>query len=238
MLGYTCLFSASAARAGDREDALAIIDQAIQAQGGADALAKSRTAVRHGKGVVYQGDQEQAFTDEMTLDLPDRWQRSLQIGMDVRFNVAVAGDKGWHALGGKVEDLGPERLKELREELYVLWLETLLPLRGEGFDLAPLPEIKVNGKPAVGVQASSKGRPDVKLYFDRATHLLTKVEWSGQEAGQPHAKEHFLGDFKEFDGVKLPTHWVETIDGKKISELTSAEYKFPAKVDDAAFTKP
>ncbi|HVS39051.1 MAG TPA: hypothetical protein VMS17_26060 [Gemmataceae bacterium] len=234
----TLVFGSAAVQAGDREDALAILDQAIQAQGGADALAKFRTAIRHGEGVVYQGDDKRPFTDEMTLDVPDRLQRSAEIDKQVHFAIAVAGDKGWHALGGKVEDLGPERLKELHEEIYVLWLETLLPLRDKGFDLTPLPEIKVNGRPAVGVQASSKGHADVKLYFDKTTHLLTKGEWSGKEAGQSHAKEHFIGDFKDFDGVKLPTHYIETTDGKKICELTSASYQFPVKVDDAAFVRP
>ena len=237
-LALACVGAATAARAGDRDDALAIIDQAVQAQGGADALAKLRTAVRRGEGFLYQGDDKQPFTDEMRLDLPDRWRLSLEIDKQVRFTVAVAGDKGWEALGGKVDDLGPERLKEMREEIYVLWLETLLPLRKDGFDLAPLPEAKVDGQTVVGVQASSKGRPDVKLYFDKETHLPARVEWSAREAGLPHAKAYLLSDYRDFDGVKAPTHLVETTDGKKISELTSASYKFPSKADDAAFTKP
>ncbi len=238
LLAWGCVFGATAARAGDRDDALAVIDQAIQAQGGASTLAKLPTAVRRGEGVLYQGDEKQPFTDEMTLDLPDRWRIALEINKQVRFSIAVTGDKGWEALGGKVEDVGPERLKELREAMYVLWLETLLPLRKDGFDLAPLPEAKVDGQPAVGVQASSKDHPDVKLYFDKTTHLPVKVEWSAREAGLPHAKEVLLGDYKEFDGVKMPTHLIEMTDGKKVSELTSASYKFPSKADDAAFTKP
>ena len=230
--------TAALAHAGDREEALATIEQAVKAHGGADALAKARTAVRSGEGVIYQGGKEAAFTDEMTWDLPGRWRDAVEIQKTIRFTIAVDGDKGWQGVGGTAADLGPERLRELREEMYVLWLETLTPLQKDGFDLAPLPEIKVNGQAAVGVKASSKGHADAKLYFDGRTHLLVKIARTSEEAGLNLDKEYLFSDHKEFDGVKMPTHVVETLDGKKASELTSASYKFPAKADDSAFAKP
>ena len=215
-----------------------IVDQAIKAQGGEDALNKARTAVRDGEGIMFQGGKEVKFTDEMTWNLPDQWRDAVEIEKSLRFTMAVNGDKGWQAIGGTVSDLGPERLKELREEIYILWLETLTPLKKDGFDLTPLPEIKVNGQPAVGVKASSKGHADAKLYFDAHSHLLVKIERASDEAGLSLDKEYLFGGHKEFDGVVLPTHVVETLDGKKASELTSASYKFPSKPDESAFAKP
>ncbi len=224
--------------AGDREDALAVVELAVMAHGGADALAKARTVVRSGEGVLYQGGKEAAFTDEMTWNLPEQWRDAVEIQKSIRFTIAVNGDKGWQAVGGTVSDVGPERLKEIREEIYILWLETLTPLQKEGFDLAPLPEIKVNGQAAVGVKASRKGHADAKLYFDGRTHLLVKIARTSEEAGLNLDKEYLFSDHKDFDGVKMPTHVVETLDGKKASELTSASYKFPSKPDDSAFAKP
>lgn len=232
------LLAAGAASANDRDDALAVIDQAIQAQGGADALAKVRTAVRSGEGVLYQGGTEVPFTDQMTLDLPERWRDSVEIDKKVQVAIAVNGDKGWQSSVGAVSDLGPERLKELREEIYVLWIQTLLPLKKDGFELAPMPEAKVGDRPAAVVKAASKGHADASLFFDKQTHLLLKVERVSEEAGLKLPKEYLLSDYKEFDGVKLPTHLTEMLAGKKASELKSASYKFPAKADDAAFAKP
>ena len=232
------LLTAARGYAGDREDALAVVEQAVKAHGGADALAKARTAVRSGEGVVYQGGKEAAFTDEMTWDLPGRWRDAVEIQKAIRFTIAVDGDKGWQSVGGTAADAGPERLRELREEMYVLWLETLTPLTKGGFDLAPLPGAKVNGRAAAGVRASSKGHADAKLYFDARTHLLVKVARAAEEAGLNLDKEYLLDGHKEFDGVTLPTHVVETLDGKKSSELTSASYKFLPKADDSLFAKP
>ena len=234
-----CLLAATAhALAGDREDALAIIDQAVKAHGGADGLAKVRTAVRAGEGVILNDETKTPFTDELTLNLPDQWRDSVVIDKKVRFAIAVNGDKGWQAVSGTVTELGPARFKELREEIYVLGLETLTPLQKDGFDLAPLPEIKVGDRAAVGVKVSSKGHADAKLYFDGETHLLVKIERTALEAGLKLDKEYLFGDHKVFDGVKLPTRQMELLQGKKVMELTSASYKFPSKPDEAAFAKP
>ena len=182
--------------AGEREDALAIIDQAVKAHGGADALAKVRTAVRAGRGTIFQGEMKIPFTDEVTLNLPNQWRDSVEIDKKGRFTIAVNGDKGWQDASGTVTEIGPAGFKELREEIYVLGLETLTPLQKAGYDLAPLPEIKVAGQPAVGVKVSSKGHADAKLYFDGQTHLLVKIEREAQEAGLKLDKQYLFGELQ------------------------------------------
>src|SRR5262249_25113206 len=129
-------------------------------------------------------------------------------------------------------------LEELREEAYVQWLATLVPLKKDPFELAPVPEIKVDGKPAGGVKVSSKGHGDVKLYFDKASGLLVKIERPAREAGLQVDKEYVYSDHKTFDGVKLPTRSVELLNGKKFTQLSSAAYKFLDKPDASAFDKP
>ena len=90
--------------------------------------------------------------------------------------IVVNGDKGWQSAGGPAMALGAERLREIRNEMYVLWLTTLTPLKKDDVQLSPLPDIKVHGEAAAGIKATSKGHPDVKLYFDKKTHLLVKVD--------------------------------------------------------------
>jgi hypothetical protein len=104
--------------------------------------------------------------------------------------------------------------------------------------LAPLPEAKVNGEPAAGVKVSSKGRPDVKLYFDKKSHLLVKAERQAAEAGETALHEETYGGYKEFDGLKLPTKVMRSVGGKKVSDTTEAGYKFPDKVEEGTFAKP
>jgi hypothetical protein len=231
------------ARASDREAALAIIEQAIKAHGGEDGLARAQRASRTGSGALTLGEKESAFTDEVLMSLPERLRVALSLEVEPGKKappliLTINGDKGWVSQFGTVSELSKERLDEMREEAYVQWLTTLVPLRKDTFELAPVPEIKVDGKAAAGVKASSKGHNDVKLYFDKASGLLVKIERRARQAGLPVEKEYLYSEHKPFDGVKLPTKQVELLNGKKFSQLSSAAYKFLDKVDAAAFDKP
>ena len=85
---------------------------------------------------------------------------------------------------------------------------------------------------------ASKGHVEVRLYFDKASGLLVKIERLSKEAGVSLNKEYIYSAHKDFDGVKLPTKEVDLINGRKFSELTSMTYKLQTKIDDATFAKP
>jgi hypothetical protein len=238
LLCGVALAAAPNAVAGEQEEALALVDRAVKAHGGADALNKAQALVRSGTGTMTLFGNTSSFTDEVTWSLPDRLRLAMEVEKKYRLTMVVNGDKGWQSAGGPTVDLGPARLAEVRDEMYVLWLTTLMPLKQTAFKLSPLPEIKVNGAAAVGVKVMSKDKADVKLYFDKKTNLLVKIERRATEGGQKVDKEYFYSDHKDFDGVKLPTKQSEWINGRKFSELTGATYKFPKKLEEAVFAKP
>jgi hypothetical protein len=229
------------AAAADRDAALAVLDQAIKAHGGADALGRARTAVRTGTGTLTPAGKDVPFSEETVWQLPERFRMSIELGSGPdRSRVVVGVDraKGWQSTGGMVADLSRERLDELREEAYVLWLTTLTPLRQDGFELTPLPEVRVGGRPLAGVKAASKGHADVKLYFDKESGLLAKVERRGREAGLTVEKEYLFGNPRDFDGVKLPTRVTELRNGSRFADLTNVSYKFLRGVNDGTFARP
>jgi len=235
LAGAMLLGLVASARAGERETAL--IDQAIKAHGGAAALTKAQTVVRTGSGTLFVGA-EAAFTDEATFALPGRAKLILKSDAFGQVIIVLNGDRGWRSAGGMVNEVPKEGLDEIREEAYVDWLTTLVPLRKDGFDLAPAADKTVDGKPAAGVKVASKGHGDVRLYFDKASGLLVQIERQSKEAGIAATKEYVFGGHKDFDGVKLPTKRTELLNGKKFVELTATSYKFPSKLDDATFGKP
>jgi hypothetical protein len=231
------LAGAPTTSAGEHEDALAVVEQAIKAHGGADALARMQNVQRSGAGTITLGKNTQAFTAEVAWSLPDRLRMALVLDKKFPVTTVLNGDKGWQSSGGPAMEMGAEGLRELRDELAVRRLATLTPLTRGEFKLAPLPEVKVNGEPAVGVKAA-QGKTEMKLYFDKKTHLLVKIERRASEGGQMLDKEYVFSDHKEFDGVQLPTKEVVLLNGRKFSEESGMTYKMPRKIDDAVFGKP
>ncbi len=224
-------------RADDGADALAIVDDAIKAHGGADALTKAQSFTRKGTGHIFPSDKPMTVTEELTVNLPGQMRLAADVQGAGKILLVLNGDKGWRSQGGAADELGGERLKELADEAYVLWLTTLVPLKKDGVMLKPLPEIKVGDKPAVGVAINAKDHSTVKLYFDKTSHLLVKVEREAKQAGSTVNKEYLYEDYKKTDGVQLPGKITELVNGAKFSELTSVSYKLH-KADETSFGKP
>ena len=217
-----------------------LLQKGIIAQGG-ERLLKARTLIRVAKGELDAFPQPIPFVGEARFNLPDqaRWNFELEQNKQKSLILLIVNkDKGWRATGGAAQDLTARELDNLREEAYVHWVMTLLPVLQNAFEVSPLPETKVNGEPAVGFKAATKGKPDVSLYFDKKTFLLAKAEYKGKEADLTVNKEIILSAYKDYDGLKLPTKLLVQSNGKRVAEWNVKEYKFPERVDDAAFSKP
>jgi hypothetical protein len=233
--------AAGSAWAADRDVALAILDQAIKAHGGTDALNRVQTGVRTSSGTIALYGKDLPFADEMIWQLPHRFRLNLEVGTGQdksRIVLVATPDKGWQNAGGMAMELGRERLTELQDDAYVLWLATLTPLRQAGFDLTPLPEIRIEGRTATGVLVGNKGHAETKVYFDKETGLLVKMERRAREAGVALDKEYLYSSYKDFDGVKLATKLREMHNGSRFADLTNISYRFLRAVNDATFARP
>jgi hypothetical protein len=238
-LGVVVGIGTPAARAADTPRM--IVEQAIKAQGGAAKLAKMSRMILTAKGEITLAGVTSAATAETTMQLPERcrWSFELDAGnQKVVVLLGIDGEKGWRSSAGIAKDMTKQEWEEQSGLAYGLWLMTLLPLKDAGTALEALPDLKVGEDSAVGIRASRRGRPDVKLYFDAKTHLLVKVERKAKDAGEEINLEYFLSDHKDFDGVKLPAKRVEMSKGKKLAQWTVTGVKFPDRLDDALFTKP
>jgi len=223
--------------AGPREDALAVIEKAIKAHGGEKGLLKLQDCTRKGEGVMVVGKEEQPFTDTLAITLPDRLKHAVDLEQRAKVVTVLSGEQGWTLAGGTVTMMSKELRDEIGEEIYVWSLATLVPLTRGAYDLAPLPESKVDGRAALGVRVRTKGKPEAKLYFDKETQLLIKITRPAKFAGAVIEKEYLFRAFREFDGVKLPTQAVETVAGRKFSELKRTTYDL-RKPDDSQFNRP
>jgi hypothetical protein len=242
VVGIT-LLSARHAVANERDDALEILNKAIKAHGGDDALAKAAQLNRKGAGtIVLFMDQEMPFTDDLTFGLPGRFRMNVDItagNKKMQITLVVNGDTAWQDNGGKVEETSKERLAELQEEAYVQWVSLLAPLKkNTDFRLIPLPQTKINERTATGIKVERKPYPAIELYFDDETKLLVKLQRKTKQSGVEFQKQVYFSEFKEVDGVRLPFHIVELLNDKKLSDVKVAGYKLLEKADERMFSKP
>jgi hypothetical protein len=221
-----------------------IINKAIQAQGGEANLAKQK--------IVRQKGTYRRFTDgtegtpivswEQITQLPDRIKNVQKVEIDgqkMSMTIVVKGDQGWTNMYGQIGNIDESMFASVKEDLYVEEVSSLVPLKGKEYQLSMLAEVRVNGKPAVGVKVAAKGRRDVRLYFDKGSMLLVKrVQRVSDGNGGQVTQEEFFSEYKETDKVKLPRKLMTFADGKKIAEGTIDEVQFLQKIEEKEFDKP
>jgi hypothetical protein len=241
---FLSFLAAPGVRADPRADALALLEEAIRAQGGKDGLTKAATFQRYGNGtLILPGPTgaptaKQSFTDFIVGKLPGKLRVNIDLEKRLQITMIVDDKKGWKSSGGTTVELSGNGLEELQEEAYVRWLETLVPLLGNGFTLTTAGQAERDGKAVVGIKVASKGHPEATLWFDKGTKLLVLIEKEASLAGKKVQKSYAYASHKEFAGVKLPTRITEKIEGNVVTEATITDYRFPDKIDDAFFGRP
>jgi hypothetical protein len=231
-----------APRSPAQEGPQAILDKAIKAQGGAEKLAKIKAVRTKSKGSVdVMGGVD--YTDETTMLLAGKIKIAMDLdimGQKVNQTLVFDGTKGWIKVAGMVIDMDDKLLGIMKDAVYMAKVGQLMLHKDKGLKLSALGEVKVNGRPAVGVTLSTAGQKDVNMYFDKETGLVAKMEHRtlDYQSGQEVAEERIILEYQDVDGMKVAKKVLVNRDGKKFVEAEVLEVKFPDQLDDSEFAKP
>jgi outer membrane lipoprotein-sorting protein len=233
------LLPAGGARA-DVAGARAVVEKAIRAKGGAAATDKYRCQRTKADGKFYGAGEAVSFSGKGWAEFPDRSRMEID-APGFQLVQVVAGDKGWVSTGGVTHEMTKEQLAEANEDRYANGLTRLTPLLQEGYKLSSLGEVKVDGKPAVGVKVEHKGHREVRLFFDKDSGLLLKIERKATDflaRETSYTAETTFGDYRKTDGIQVAYKFAIRRDGKLYAEYENTEVKFSEKLDDKLFTRP
>src|SRR5205085_1514954 len=128
------------------------------------------------------------------------------------------GGKGWVQQMGNTEDMNEDQVADAKEGMYANSLADLNGIRDPGLKLTSLGESKVGDKGVVGVKATKEGHKEVKIYFDKETDLVVKMQRTAKNpmSGDDVDQEQLFDDYKEWsDGVKRPLKQTVKREGKE-----------------------
>ena len=225
-----------------QDDPKAIVAQAIKAHGGEEKLTKLKATKTKGKGTIMVMGNPLEFTVDAISQQPNQMRNEVKVeAMGQSFTVVqvLNKDKAWKTVNGQMVDIDTNELEGLKDQVYGDYVESLVPLLKGDFKLEALGALKVDDKPAVGVKVSSKGHKDIKLFFDKESHLLVRSQSRGKDEGMNEIDvQSTVSNFKDVEGVKTPTKIQVMRDGKKFIDLEVTEIKLMEKADPANFEKP
>ncbi len=229
-------------RADDKSEALAIVNKAIEAHGGEAELKKAQTSTSKMKGTVHVMGLDIAFAGDVWNQGADRQRVDLDseiMGQKFKIIHVFNRDKGWIKLNDKAMEMDKDKVTEAVEGAHAALVGTLTPLKGKDYSLAAGGDEKVMDREAVAVLVSRKDRRDIKLFFDKKTQLLVKVEMrvKDEASGQEVLQESFLSDFSD-KAPKQASKVAVKRDGKPYLEAEISDWKAEDKFDDSLFDKP
>lgn len=234
---------ASAAHSADEADAKTVIDKAIEAAGGREALAKyEKPFVMEIKIKFFTPRGVTESKSKKTRWFPDCF-RDEGDGSTRKFSMLFNGKSGKYTgytaqKGMTINSLNESQIEQARDTIYCERLTTLLPLAAPGFTLTMVDEIVLDGRPSVGVKISHADRPDVTLYFDKETYVLTKQVRPWRQPGGNRTFTILYDDYVEADGLVYPRKATRYLDDVKSYESEITDLKFLDSVDKTVFEVP
>jgi hypothetical protein len=243
-LGVLCVLSAARAAADD--DAKAILTRAIKAHGGEATLLKYQAGKFKNKGkLTLPGLGEIEVTQNVSYMLPNKFKETMEMeiaGTPIKTETIVNGDKMSIEANGKEVPISDAIKKALEDGRYMLKVGRLVDLvKDKGYKLEGVGEIKVEGKPAVGIRVSHKGKKDINLYFNKETSRMVKVEHRGIDpmTEKEFTEERIVTEYmdKKSNGVLMPKKVLVKRDGKTFMEAEVEEGEVLEKIDDSEFKK-
>src|SRR5579883_505832 len=220
-----------------------LIERAVRAHGGAEALGRVHAEKIKFKGTMVVQGHTSSILVEKTLQLPSKYKSVVEINTNGDKHTlihVVNRDKTYVAVDGRALPATPETLAEMRGVLELERAQHLLPLlEDKSYQLTLAEEIKVNDRPAVGVRITGRGRKEMRLYFDKEYGLLVRAENRLDVGKDKEIRQHFFyGDYKEIGGYKRPTKVRAYRDGTQVMEAELLDAKPLDKVDETEFAKP
>ena len=246
------LVSAAPARADDAE-VKAVIDKAVEALGGEEALAGAGAFEVAGR-VEGQERQGRPFEASLRCTVQGPASYRLYLYHDGRDDFLGEPDMVW-AGGPGARDLWyfrPSGGNLLRRDAdYLVGYDKTLRQHVASFNLAPLldgaskveraGEGSVDGRPAVLLKVAPPDGGGFTMSFDKESGLPVEQSFPGRHAVRQARQTTSLRDYKDFGGLKVATHRVTAFEvrGTKMAEVFQVLGFTPlGRVDPATFAKP
>jgi len=231
-----------AGRSAAQDDAKEIIRKAIAAHGGAEKLEKFKGARSASKGSISIMGMDLDFTADMVSQFPDKQKTTIKL--EVMGNAATIvqllnGDKMSLTVNGMPAPLMDAQKDSLKQSLALQKVMNLTPLLSDkSYELKAIPGTKVGDKDTVGVEVKGKDLKECKVYFDKDTNLIARVDHKGMDpTGMNEVDQQVtLSDYKDVQGVKKPMKTVMTHDKQKFMESTVTKVELSEKIDDKEFS--
>ena len=222
---------------GDMAKAKEIIAMAVDAYGGLEKLQAVKTIVIEARTAANSP------MGPMNLDVkgyqvyPDKFRQDIKMPQG-EMSVAFNGTSGFALTPMGPQPLPPEMTASMKDGIFrePVWLLVNLMQGDSSIQYAGTEEVM--GKPAFILLVKQPSGEMLKIFISEETHYIVKMGFRETEQGVTLNKESLMDDYRDVDGVKIPYHLVQNVEGEQFTETHISSVTINAELDDSLFQEP
>ena len=221
----------------DMAKAKEIIAMAVDAYGGLEKLQAVKNIVIEGSATANSP------MGQMNLEIkeyqvhPDKFRQDIKTPQG-EMSVTFDGTSGFALTPMGTQPLPPEMTDPIKDDLFrqPIWLLASLMQGVSSIQYTGTEEVM--GNPTAILLVPQPSGEVVKVFVSEETHYIVKMGFREIEQGVVVNKETLLSDYRDVDGVKVPHHIQQNVEGELFTEMRISSVALNAELDDTLFQEP
>ena len=221
----------------DMVKAKEILAAAVEAHGGLEKLQAVKNIVMEGRTSANSPAGPMQLEATSYYVYPDKFRQDLKHPQGEMAYV-FDGTSGFALTPMGVQPIPPQIAVTFKDAVFreTLWLLTNLSQNDIPIQYAGTEE--VGGKPASILMIPQPSGAMLKLFVSEETHYVVKLAYPDSSQGVTVNRETFMEDYRDVDGVKVPYHVVQNVEGQLFSDSKITSITLNAELDASLFQEP
>ena len=222
---------------GDTAKAKEILARAIDAYGGLEKLQAVKNIVTEASASANSPMGPMNMDVKGYRVFPDKLRQDIKMPQG-EMSVAFDGTSGFAMTPMGPQPLPPEMTASMKDGIFrePIWLLASLAQDGSSIQYAGAEEVM--GAPTAIVLVPQPSGEILSLFISEETHYIVKMGFRESEQGVVLNKETLLGDYRDVDGIKMPYHIQQNVEGELYTETRISSVVLNAELDESLFKGP
>jgi predicted Zn-dependent peptidase len=218
----------------DMAKAKKVLATAVDAHGGLEKLQAVKNIVMEARATANSPMGQMQIEGKSYYLYPDKFRQDVKMPQG-EMSYVFDGTTGFALTPMGAQPLPPDVANSFKDAVYreTLWLLTNLSQNEISIQYAGTEEVQ--GKPAHVLLVPQPSGEVLRLFVSEETRYVVKIAYREMAQGVTANRETLMDDYRDVDGVKVPYHTVQNVDGQLFSESWITGVTLNAELDETLF---
>ena len=221
----------------DMAKAKEILAAAVEAHGGLEKLQAVKNIVMEARASVNTPAGPMQVEGKSYYVYPDKFRQDMKMPQGEMAYV-FDGTAGFAITPMGAQPIPPQMANSFKDAVFRenVWLLANLSQNEVPIQYAGTEEAE--GKQAHVLAVQQPSGEMLKVFISDETYYIVKISYREMSQGMAVNRETLMDDYRDVDGIKVPYHVVQNVDGQPFSESRVTGITLNAELDETLFQEP